>query len=238
MGAGLDTMALARQEREQFAGLLAGLAAEEWDAPTLCERWRVRDVVAHVIGYDELSRAGLVWRFVKGWLVVNKINQAEVAEYAGRTPDQLLALVRAHVEPAGLTAGFGGLIALTDGMVHQQDIRRALGRPRAIPPDRLRVALDFARTAPLIRGAWRARGVRLVAHDSELGAVERRARNSISIVEEEVGVQVVITQEFECVAMEIAASGFRHHVVNIPGAPAVLSREAVGLDLGFLDRIH
>lgn len=30
---------------------------------------------------------------------------------------------------------------------------------------RPRVALDFARFAPLIRGAWRARGLRLVATD-------------------------------------------------------------------------
>ena len=34
-----------------------------------------------------------------------------------------------------------------------------------IDPERLRTALDFARYAPTIRGAWRARGVRLVATD-------------------------------------------------------------------------
>ena len=33
------------------------LTPEQWDAPTLCTRWRVRDVVAHVISYDELSPA-------------------------------------------------------------------------------------------------------------------------------------------------------------------------------------
>jgi uncharacterized protein (TIGR03083 family) len=158
-------MVLARQEREQFAELLGGLSADQWDAPTLCERWRVRDVIAHVIGYDELSRTGLVRRFAKGWFLLNKINEVGVAEYSDSSPEQLLELVRTHAEPAGLTAGFGGLIALTDGMIHQQDIRRALGLPRTIPQDRLRAALDFARTAPLIRGAWRARGVRLVATD-------------------------------------------------------------------------
>jgi uncharacterized protein (TIGR03083 family) len=169
-GGGLDAMVLARQEREQFAELLAGLTAQQWDAPTLCERWRVRDVVAHVVGYDELSPTGLVRRFAKGWLLINKINELGVAEYSDVPVERLLELVRAHVQPAGLTAGFGGLIALTDGMVHQQDIRRALGLPRTIPADRLRTALDFARTAPLIRGAWRARGVRLVATDLDWAA--------------------------------------------------------------------
>ncbi len=54
---------------------------------------------------------------------------------------------------------------MTDNMIHQQDIRRPLGMPRRIPSERLRTALDFARYAPTIRGAWRARGVRLVADD-------------------------------------------------------------------------
>jgi hypothetical protein len=41
---------------------------------------------------------------------------------------------------------------------------------REIPADRLLVALQFARTAPLIRGAWRARGVRLQATDVDWSA--------------------------------------------------------------------
>jgi uncharacterized protein (TIGR03083 family) len=161
----LDTMSLARSEREEFTDLLSGLAPPQWEAPTLCERWRVRDVVAHVISYDELSRAGLVARFAKGWLSVSRINALGVADYAHASPEQLCDVMRAHAEPSGLAAGFGGMIALTDGMIHQQDVRRPLGLPRTIAPDRLRAALNFARTAPLIRGAWYCRGVRLVATD-------------------------------------------------------------------------
>ncbi len=50
-------------------------------------------------------------------------------------------------------------------MIHQQGIRRSIGLPRTIDPERLLAALDFARFAPTLRGAWRARGVRLVATD-------------------------------------------------------------------------
>jgi uncharacterized protein (TIGR03083 family) len=87
------------------------------------------------------------------------------ADYADRSPEQLIALIREYANPHGLTAGFGGRVALTDNMIHQQDIRRALGLPRVIDPKRLGVALDFALTAPTIRGARRARGVRLAATD-------------------------------------------------------------------------
>lgn len=158
-------MQLARAEREDFAALLDELSPAQWESPTLCEGWRVRDVVAHAFGYDNLSRAQLVGRFIRGALMVNRINELRVVELAEISPEALRDLVRSHLDPRGLTAGFGGRIALTDNMIHQQDIRRPLGMPRRIPSERLRTALDFARYAPTIRGAWRARGVRLVADD-------------------------------------------------------------------------
>lgn len=161
----MDAMDLARQEREEFAALLADFSPEQWEAPTLCDRWRVRDVVAHVISYDELDRLGLLGRFAKGRFLLNRINAVGVADYASRPPQELSELMRIHAEPSGLPAGFGGMIALVDGMIHQQDIRRPMGLPRDIPAERLLPALSFAVTAPTILGFWRTRGVRLVATD-------------------------------------------------------------------------
>jgi len=160
-----STMQMAHDEREEFASFLDALTPEQWGNPTLCELWTVRDVAIHTVSYDELNTGGLIARFVKGRLSVDRINAIGVADYADRSAQEITALIRAHAEPHGLTGGFGGRIALTDGMIHQQDIRRSLGLPRAIDPQRLRTALDFARFAPTIRGAWRARGVRLVATD-------------------------------------------------------------------------
>ena len=161
----MTTMQMACEEREDFAGLLAGLSPEQWDQPSLCEGWRVHDVVAHVLSYDELSRWQVVRRFVKGGLVPSRINAIGLAEYAGRSPDQLTELMRACIPPRGFTAAFGGMIALVDGMIHQQDIRRPLGIARAIPAPRLRAVLDYGLRTPFVRGGWRARGLRLVATD-------------------------------------------------------------------------
>jgi uncharacterized protein (TIGR03083 family) len=158
-------MQMACEEREDFANLLAGLAPEQWEQPSLCERWRVRDVVAHVLSYDELSRWQLVRRFAQGGFVPTRVNAIGVRDYARRSPQQLTELMRTCVPPRGLASGFGGMIALTDGMIHQQDIRRPLGIGRAIPPKRQQAVLDFALHSPAVRGAWRARGVRLVATD-------------------------------------------------------------------------
>ena len=156
---------LARLEREDFADFLARLTPEQWDSPSLCADWSVRDVVAHCVSFEGLSPRELTARFVKGRLQTDRINALAVADLADRSTAQLIAILRDNAEPRGLGAGFGGRIALTDNMIHQQDIRRPLGLGRRIPAERLCVALDFVRYAPTIRGAWRARRVQLVATD-------------------------------------------------------------------------
>ena len=58
----MNLLVMATQERTELAEFLATLDREEWDAPTLCVGWRVRDVVAHVISYEELDARGLARR--------------------------------------------------------------------------------------------------------------------------------------------------------------------------------
>ena len=64
--AGVDMRRLARDERADPAAFLTTLSPEQRQAPTLCARWRVRDVVAHVVSYDELDMYGLLAKAVRG----------------------------------------------------------------------------------------------------------------------------------------------------------------------------
>jgi uncharacterized protein (TIGR03083 family) len=154
---------LARAERADLAAFLAELTPQQWESPSLCTRWTVKDVVAHVISYEELGAVGLLSRFVKGRIV--HANQVGVDEYTSLSTDQLLDFLNRHLYPSGLTAGFGGMIALVDGMVHHQDIRRALDRPRVIPPDRLIRVLPLIPGNPRLGAGRRIRGLRLRATD-------------------------------------------------------------------------
>jgi uncharacterized protein (TIGR03083 family) len=161
----MSLMSMARAEREDLRALLADLTPEQWAAPSLCEGWSVRDVVAHVLSYDELGPRELAQRFSRGRFTVDRTNAVGLREYGTRTPAELIALLDDHLTPTGLTAVLGGAIALTDGMIHQQDIRRPLGRPRHIPAGRLVPALRTALFSPTLLGVVRVRGVRLVATD-------------------------------------------------------------------------
>jgi len=62
----VDVRRLARDERADLAAFLATLSPQQWQAPTLCTQWRVRDVVAHVISYDDLDARGLLALAVRG----------------------------------------------------------------------------------------------------------------------------------------------------------------------------
>jgi uncharacterized protein (TIGR03083 family) len=161
----MSLMAQARAEREELLDLLEGLAPEQWQTPSLCAGWTVHDVVAHVLSYEDLGPRQLAARFADGRLLVSRINAIGVRESAARTPADMVEQLRSHLTPRGFTAGLGGAIALTDGLIHQQDIRRPLDRPRTIPADRLVPALRVALFGPVLRGWLRVRDVRLVATD-------------------------------------------------------------------------
>lgn len=166
----MDVRRLAREERADFAAFLATLTPQQWQAPTLCTAWRVRDVVAHVISYDDLGARDLLALAAQGRFHLGRINAAALRRYDMRSPEQLLALLADHPQPRGVPAALGGRAGLVETLIHHQDIRRALARPRPIPVQRLLPALHTALIAPDIRGLWRTRGVRLVATDLRFSA--------------------------------------------------------------------
>jgi uncharacterized protein (TIGR03083 family) len=119
-----DVRRLARDERADHAALLATLSPEQWQAPTLRAGWRVRDVAAHVISYDELDARGLLAYVAQGRFRPARVNAVALAGYNTCSPERLLALLTDHLQPRGLPAALGGRVALVEGLIRHQDIRR------------------------------------------------------------------------------------------------------------------
>ena len=159
----MNGIEMATAERTSLADFLATLTLEQWEAPSLCERWRVRDVVAHVMSFDGVSLLGMLRRAVRGRIV--HINQVGIDELASLSTEQLLDGLRAQLRPQGLATTFGGRLALLDVTIHHQDIRRPLGRPRQIPVERLRCVLGDSVRSPELPGWHLSRGVRLTPTD-------------------------------------------------------------------------
>lgn len=166
----MDVRRLAREERADLAAFLATLSPQQWQAPTLCTAWRVRDVVAHVISYDDLGPRAILQLAARGRFRLGRVNAAALARYDTSSPEQLLALLADHPQPRGVPALLGGRVGLAEALIHHQDIRRGLARPRPVPAERLLPALRTALIAPDIGGLWRTRGLRLVATDLRFSA--------------------------------------------------------------------
>ncbi len=92
--------ALARVELERFLELLASLAPEDWECPTMCTAWSVRDILAHQAGAYSAgaSFAELRHQFSQkvppGCEMIDVVNALQIAERAGHTPAELLAELR------------------------------------------------------------------------------------------------------------------------------------------------
>jgi uncharacterized protein (TIGR03083 family) len=158
-------MQLATDERRDLADLLDTLTPEQWAHPSLCEEWTVRDVVAHLISYEELGYAGAVGTLLRAGFRPGRMNDLRRQVYRDHGPEQLIGILRSNVRPHGFTAAFGGGIGLTDCVIHHQDIRRPLGLAREVPPERLVEALDFSLRAPVLPSKQNVAGVRVVAAD-------------------------------------------------------------------------
>lgn len=160
-----DLMPLAEEERVDLLDLLCELTPDQWVAQSLCSDWRVRDVATHIVSYDELSTAATVATFLRGGLRTGKVNAVALSRYRGLDTDGIIDLVARNRRPSGLPSGFKGGIALTDGTIHHQDIRRALGLPRTIPEHRLVPTLTFSLGAPTLPTKGNAKDLKLEASD-------------------------------------------------------------------------
>lgn len=52
-------------ERRELAAMLDGLSAGQWDAPSLCDGWAIRHVVAHLTMPFRYSKAKFMFELVK-----------------------------------------------------------------------------------------------------------------------------------------------------------------------------
>ncbi len=58
LGPAIDVRQLLAEQQDAFIDLLRRLAADEWQRPTICPGWSVKDVAAHVLG-DHIGRLSI-----------------------------------------------------------------------------------------------------------------------------------------------------------------------------------
>jgi uncharacterized protein (TIGR03083 family) len=142
-------------ERRDLHGFLSGLGAADWETPSLCADWTVLEVAAHLSSFLGVTRRGLITRGMRFGTGTHGANARSAAAWATMGIPEIVAGLESP-ERLGLGFFYPGW-ALSEAVVHHQDMRRALRRPRVIPEERLRVALSFLLRLPTGTGARRYR---------------------------------------------------------------------------------
>lgn len=141
-----DPMAWVAQTYTRLADLLAS-SPTAWDAPTLCEKWLVRHVVAHVTMPVRLTPElfGAEMAAAGGDFTVLSDNVA--ARDASLPPADLLDQLRSPRLHSWQPPGGGAAGALSHAVIHSLDMTIALGMPAAAPATAVIAVLDLLAAA-------------------------------------------------------------------------------------------
>jgi uncharacterized protein (TIGR03083 family) len=179
-----------REERRAIRALIHELTPEQWDTPSLCAGWTVRDVVAHLLAWDDL----LIYRtgrehlrvMVRFWSLyasslasMRMLNRRLQSRTRACTTDDLIRRFATEDSPdlKWLFDGSNRCAHYAEYVIHHEDIRRPLGLTRDVPPDRLAAAMTGVTRLPGVRMGARRRQRRIDDNtlDGLLALAGRRA---------------------------------------------------------------
>jgi uncharacterized protein (TIGR03086 family) len=155
----MDAMQLYRRAQDDFEAVLAAVRPDQWDAPSECPEWTVRDVAGHAIWGQRQLRA---WATGTDYADRRGAPGApHPGEMAGSDPVPIWRAARAEsvatLTPEALArttsiTGMGEVrlaaivtLLTTDLVAHTWDIGHALGTDVRLDPALVTVAFDWAR---------------------------------------------------------------------------------------------
>ena len=160
------------EQRLGLASMLAGLSDTEWEQPSLCAGWRVRDVAAHVAIAPQVPGLGsMLADGIRARGSFHRLNHDVAVRHAARPSRDIVAELLTHADSRRLPVVTNYRNIIFDVLVHTQDIAIPLRRDHPMPNQAARVGAERVWTM-----GWpfwarrRLRGLRMVATDTDWSA--------------------------------------------------------------------
>jgi uncharacterized protein (TIGR03083 family) len=150
-----------------LADLLASAPPQTWDAPSLCEKWQVRHVIAHVTMPARLTPGQFADEMAAAGGDFTVLSDTVAARDASLPPAVQLEALRSQRLHAWQPPGGGAAGALSHAVIHSLDVTVALGRPAVAPSQAIVAVLDQLTAANGAIFGVDPGGVRLEATDSD-----------------------------------------------------------------------
>jgi uncharacterized protein (TIGR03083 family) len=155
-------------ERADLAEVFAGLTPQQWDAPSLCAGWRVREVLAHTTMPFRMGAGGFVWEMLRSGGRFNRMaDRVARRDAAGMPASALVDALRDNVAHPWSPPGGGAVGALSHEVIHGLDSTVALGLDRRVPADRLMLVMGSMRPRNVAYFGVDLTGVQLQATDAD-----------------------------------------------------------------------
>ena len=161
----LDVRFAVHRERLRLAALLDELAPAEWEHPSLCPGWRVRDVVGHLVLAPESTVGGMVVDLARAHGDVDRVIRESAQRKGADRTSTLVGELRSAADSDHRRPFTSHLEPLIDVLVHGQDIVIPLRRVLAMPVNDAAVAAARVWETRFFGARKRMRGIRLVARD-------------------------------------------------------------------------
>jgi uncharacterized protein (TIGR03083 family) len=153
----------------ETAALLETLTDAQWDAPSLCAQWRIRDVVGHLVSGTTTPLATFARTMLAARGQFHDANTADARRVATEASTSSLIAAVADDHRAGVGRILPPRLLLGDHVVHLLDIAHALDLDRtiAIPGDVLAAVLvtELRIPNPFVPAARLGRGLSVEATD-------------------------------------------------------------------------
>jgi uncharacterized protein (TIGR03083 family) len=120
-----------------LADLLEAWPDSVWDAPSLCEGWRTREVVAHMTMPARYSVDEFMTELSAVGGDFTKLSDTIAARDGALPLAALLAGLRSETLRSWEPPGGGVEGALTHCVIHGLDVTEAIGSDRKVPPERV-----------------------------------------------------------------------------------------------------
>ena len=155
----------AQAERAALASDLANLDETRWTQPSLCGRWTIEEVVAHLTAAASIGQLRWVRSVIGARFDFDRHNDRRLAEHRGTTPADTLErfrrVITSTASAPGPTAAWLGEV-----VVHAQDIRRPLGLSHTPSTEAVtEVARFYAHNNFTVTSRSTVKGLRLEATD-------------------------------------------------------------------------
>jgi uncharacterized protein (TIGR03083 family) len=165
----MDTWTSIKNGREALGEYLAQLTPEDWNKPSLCAGWTVKDVAAHMLVIPTMSKGQVFGAFLRSGFNLDKMNaklvQQQTAEMSGA---EIAAKTRSSASSQGMPPGLKLPGVFNELAIHAADISEAVGKPFDLPTADYVACLEHLKDVQPVFGAkQRIAGLQLQASDSE-----------------------------------------------------------------------